>query len=142
MQNDAATPITERNAVATGELLDAVERRLEQRATELAVQGRSLRSLGDLDELAARPAEKGGPLALLLPRAPGAREPRWAHLLSGAVDVAAVASSAHLQSDSEAFVAGSELAALRARIDRAEGEASELRRLVERLYDELSLSRT
>lgn len=97
---------------------------------------------GFLDELAARPAEKGGPLALLLPRAPGAREPRWAHLLSGAVDVAAVASSAHLQSDSEAFVAGSELAALRARIDRAEGEASELRRLIERLYDELSLSRT
>lgn len=54
MQNDAATPITERNAVATGELLRSVERRLEQRATELAVQGRSLRSLGDLDELAAR----------------------------------------------------------------------------------------
>jgi len=97
---------------------------------------------GFLDELAARPADRGGPLALLLPRAPGAREPRWAHLLSGAVDVAAVASSAHLPSDGEAFVAGSELAALRARIDRAEAEASELRRLVERLYDELSLSRT
>ena len=97
---------------------------------------------GFLDELAARPADRGGPLALLLPRAPGAREPRWAHLLSGPVDVAAVASSAHLPSDGEDSVAGSELAALRARIDRAEAEASELRRLVERLYDELSLSRT
>ena len=54
MHHDAAIPVTERNAVATGELLAAIERRLEQRATELAVQGRSLRSLGDLDELAAR----------------------------------------------------------------------------------------
>ena len=96
---------------------------------------------GFLDELAERPAEKGGPLALLLPRAPGAREPRWAHLLSGPVDAAAAASSSHLHSDAEAFVAGSELAALRARVDRAEAEAAELRRLVERLYDELSLSR-
>jgi len=97
---------------------------------------------GFLDELGARPVEMGGPLALLLPRAPGAREPRWAHLLSGPIDVAAVASSANLHSDGDAFVAGSELAALRARIDRAEAEATELRRLVERLYDELSLSRS
>lgn len=54
MPHDAATPIAERNAVATGELLAAVERELDTRAAELAVQGRSLRSLGDLDELAAR----------------------------------------------------------------------------------------
>ncbi|MEO3935192.1 hypothetical protein V3N99_00390 [Dermatophilaceae bacterium Soc4.6] len=51
---DAATPITERNAVATGELLSTVERLLAERADELARQGRSLRSLGDLGELAAR----------------------------------------------------------------------------------------
>jgi hypothetical protein len=38
---------------------------------------------GYLEELATRPPEQGGPLALLLPRRPGAREPRWAHLLSG-----------------------------------------------------------
>ena len=30
-----------------------------------------------LDELQNRSAEKGGPLVVLLPRAPGAREPRW-----------------------------------------------------------------
>ena len=34
-----------------------------------------------LQELAARP---GGPLVVQLPRLPGARENRWAHLLSGA----------------------------------------------------------
>ncbi|KAF1021321.1 MAG: hypothetical protein GAK30_01942 [Paracidovorax wautersii] len=39
-----------------------------------------------LDELAERSAEKGGPLVIRLPRAPGAREQRWAHLLCGPVD--------------------------------------------------------
>jgi len=37
-----------------------------------------------LEELQQRPAHKGGPLVALLPRQPGAREPRWAHLLCGA----------------------------------------------------------
>ena len=41
---------------------------------------------GFLNELQERSAEKGGPLTLLLPRAPGAREPRWAQLLCGPVD--------------------------------------------------------
>ena len=54
MTPDAATPITARNAVATGELLDAVERLVGERADELARQGRSLRSLGDLEALAER----------------------------------------------------------------------------------------
>ena len=39
---------------------------------------------GYLEELATRPAEQGGPLVTLLPRRPGMREQRWAHLLSGA----------------------------------------------------------
>ena len=38
-----------------------------------------------LDRARARAAEP--PLALRLPRAPGEREPRWTHLLCGAVDV-------------------------------------------------------
>ncbi|HMN94056.1 MAG TPA: YceH family protein [Hydrogenophaga sp.] len=40
-----------------------------------------------LEELAERSDEKGGPLVVLLPKAPGAREARWAHLLCGAVEV-------------------------------------------------------
>jgi uncharacterized protein len=40
---------------------------------------------GFLDELQERSAEKGGPLVVKLPRAPGAREQRWAHLLCGPV---------------------------------------------------------
>jgi uncharacterized protein len=41
-----------------------------------------------LDELRERSEEKGGPLVVQLPRAPGSREPRWAHLLCGPVDTA------------------------------------------------------
>ena len=39
-----------------------------------------------LDELAQRAAEAGGPLVIKLGRAPGERESRWAHLLSGPVE--------------------------------------------------------
>ena len=36
-----------------------------------------------LEELQDRAEEKGGPLVRLLPKSPGAREARWAHLLCG-----------------------------------------------------------
>jgi uncharacterized protein YceH (UPF0502 family) len=38
-----------------------------------------------LQRLASRSEGEGGPLVVLLPRAPGSREARWAHLLSGPV---------------------------------------------------------
>src|SRR5580765_6302126 len=85
---------------------------------------------GFLDELAARLAEKGGALVVRLPRAPGAREPRWAHLLSGAVDVA----SMPVASDSPDFVAAGEITALKAQHAALQAELNELRGLVERLY--------
>ena len=90
-----------------------------------------------LDELADRSAEKGGPLVVKLPRAPGAREARWAHLLCGAVDVPVHGLSA--QSDD--FVAASELASLRAQQAALQRELAELRELVERLYAELGVSK-
>ncbi len=93
---------------------------------------------GFLDELAARPEEKGGALVVKLPRAPGAREPRWAHLLSGAVDTSAMPVAA----DSADFVAASELVALKAQQGAMQAELSELRGLVERLYAELGVTRT
>ncbi len=43
---------------------------------------------GFLDELARR---ADGPLVVELPRQPGARETRWAHLLSGAPAISATA---------------------------------------------------
>ena len=45
-----------------------------------------------LDELQERHADKGGPLVRLLPKAPGAREARWAHLLCGDVPLVTHAS--------------------------------------------------
>ncbi|MES1162631.1 MAG: YceH family protein [Rhizobacter sp.] len=93
---------------------------------------------GFLDELAARVEEKGGALVVKLPRAPGAREPRWAHLLSGAVDVSAMP----VATDSADFVAASEIAALKAQQGAMRTELAELRGLVERLYAELGVPRT
>ena len=93
---------------------------------------------GFLDELAARPEEKGGALVVKLPRAPGARESRWAHLLSGAVDVSAMP----VASDSADFIAASEIAALKAQQGAMRAELNELRALVDRLYAELGVART
>lgn len=42
-----------------------------------------------LEEMQDRADDKGGPLVVKLPRAPGAREQRWAHLLCGPVDLSA-----------------------------------------------------
>ena len=42
-----------------------------------------------LEELQARAPDKGGALVRLLPKAPGAREARWAHLLCGEPDISA-----------------------------------------------------
>ena len=92
---------------------------------------------GFLDELATRAAEKGGPLVVKLPRAPGAREPRWAQLLCGAIDVSALPVAA----ESQDFVAVSEVAALKAQQASMQAELGELRALVERLYDELGVHR-
>lgn len=92
---------------------------------------------GFLDELAARPDDKGGPLVLKLPRAPGAREARWAQLLCGPVDTSAMP----VASDTEGYVASGELAALKASQASLQQEVGELRALVDRLYAELGISR-
>ena len=82
-----------------------------------------------LDELQERSAEKGGPLVMQLPRAPGAREQRWAHLLCGPVDT------------SSAPAAGAGAApALAARVEALEAEMAELRSTVGRLCAELGLT--
>jgi hypothetical protein len=92
---------------------------------------------GFLDELAARPDDKGGPLAARLARAPGSREARWAQLLTGPVSAASLATAA----DREDFVAVSELAALKARLAMAEAEIVALRSLLDRVCTELDISR-
>ena len=88
-----------------------------------------------LDELQERSADKGGPLVVLLPRAPGAREPRWAHLLCGPVEAAA-----HTTSEAPAGTGGPAAPALQARVDALEAEVAGLRATVQRLCAELGIA--
>ena len=125
-------------------LLAVLMLRGPQTASELRANSDRLHRFADLssveaflDELADRPADKGGALVVKLPRAPGARESRWSHLLCGEVDVSAMPVAA--QSDD--FVAASELAAMQARQTAMQAELGELRSLVERLYAELGVAR-
>jgi uncharacterized protein YceH (UPF0502 family) len=76
---------------------------------------------GFLQELAARPA---GALVVELPRLPGARENRWAHLLSGAPNLAAPVE--------ERSSPPGEMAALKENVARLEAELAALKALVER----------
>jgi hypothetical protein len=85
-----------------------------------------------LEELRDRSEPKGGPLVVQLPRAAGAREARWAHLLCGPVDVAAAAANA------EAKAAGD--GALASRLATLEEEVAQLREIVTDLAQQLGLS--
>ena len=88
---------------------------------------------GFLEELQERPADKGGPLAIKLARAAGAREQRWAHLLCGPVDEQA-AHAAHSPAPGAVASNAAE------RIERLETEVAQLRATVERLCLELGMS--
>ncbi|RZI83602.1 MAG: DUF480 domain-containing protein [Rubrivivax sp.] len=85
-----------------------------------------------LDELAARdPA-----VVVKLPRAPGARESRWAHLLCGEVSAPL---AARAQGQDEDAVLAEELMALKARQSDMALELASLRALVLRMADELGM---
>jgi uncharacterized protein YceH (UPF0502 family) len=85
---------------------------------------------GFLEELQDRQPEKGGPLVVKLPRAPGAREQRWAHLLCGA------AHAAHSDSGSTADSPSNQASE---RIARLEADVAQLRSTVQRLCAELGV---
>ncbi|WP_394788419.1 YceH family protein [Rhodoferax sp.] len=85
---------------------------------------------GFLDEMLERSEEKGGPLVVKLPRAPGEREQRWAHLLCGPVDVNAMGAKAP---------EGGSNTRLEARIEALEEEVAQLRATVQKLCSELGL---
>jgi len=82
-----------------------------------------------LAELAERSDERGGPLVVKLPRAAGEREARWAHLLSGAVEMPAAPALA--PSATESGQLGAEVARLAAEVEVLRAELAELRRRVE-----------
>ena len=82
-------------------------------------------------------AHKGGPLVALLPRQPGAREPRWAHLLCGAPApelLAEAGGAAGLGVGPGAELAAqlsAQLAALAARVQALEQQVQDLQQRLE-----------
>ncbi|HHV7519992.1 TPA: YceH family protein [Burkholderia orbicola] len=111
-----------------------------QTAAELRLNSARLHGFADissveafLDELAAR----AQPLVVRLPRAPGARENRWMHLMCGEVNMADFASAdAGGGADS---VPPSEFEALKAEQKRLADEVARLNALVQRMANELGI---
>ncbi|AKJ29167.1 YceH family protein [Caldimonas brevitalea] len=90
---------------------------------------------GFLDELAEREPKR----VVKLPRGPGEREARWAHLLCGEVQLPVGFDSARTLAAPRA-VADDELAQLKAEQARMAAELAQLRALVQRLASELGIS--
>jgi len=90
---------------------------------------------GFLEELQDRSPEKGGPLVVKLPRAPGAREQRWAHLLCGPVDMTVPTSAAQTNAATE-----DELIALTRRLTALENTVAALQDQLQNLNEQLGLS--
>ena len=88
---------------------------------------------GFLNELAGRPA---GALVMELPRLPGARENRWAHLLCGVPEVEQPLARAKPNAD----VSVGEVAALKANVARLEAEVAALKTVVARVCAELGIA--
>lgn len=112
-----------------------------QTAGELRTNSERLHRFGDilavqafLEELAER---REGALVRELARAPGARETRWAHLLSGEPAEASAMPQAANDAVHAHMPAVSEIAALKARVDRLEEEVAALRETVRKLSADL-----
>lgn len=118
-------------------LLTALMLRGPQTAGELRTNSERLHRFADisavegfLQELTERPE---GALVVELPRQPGSRENRWAHLLSGAPAIEEIPSTAIPTAD----VSVGEIAALKANMARLEAEVDALKSLVGKLCAEL-----
>ncbi len=88
-----------------------------------------------LEELQDRSEEKGGPLVVKLPRAPGAREQRWAHLMCGEVDMSQAAGGAGASGATE-----EDVIALTRRVVMLETEVAALQQTVANLCAQLGVS--
>jgi len=119
-------------------LLAVIMLRGPQTAGELRIHSERLHRFADISaveaflaEMASRPA---GALVVELARQAGARETRWAHLLSGAPALVA-----ETEDKPEERVAVGEVAALRATVTQLQSEVAQLRAALERLSKELGV---
>jgi uncharacterized protein len=123
-------------------LLTVLMLRGPQTAGELRINCERLHRFADisavegfLQELAERPE---GAMVVELPRQPGSRENRWAHLLGGAPAVEEA--PAILSAEPGANVSVGEIAALKANVARLEAEVEALKALVTKLCEELGVT--
>jgi uncharacterized protein len=112
-----------------------------QTAAELRINSDRLHKFADtgsvevfLNELASRAETAGGPLVQLLPKAPGAREARWMHLLSGAPDVSAAADM--LGGDA---LLGADVDVLKAEVRRLHEKVAKLETTLAKVCSELGI---
>ncbi len=121
-------------------LLTVLMLRGPQTAAELRLNSERLHKFADISSVEGfleELAERYPPRVVKLARAPGAREPRWAHLLCG--EVAEPVYVAGAGGEGASPVSIGELAALKAEQTRLAAEVAELRTLVQRLARELGV---
>ena len=125
-------------------LLTVLMLRGPQTAGELRINCERLHKFADisavegfLQELAERPE---GAMVAELPRQPGSRENRWAHLLSGVPALEETPAVAGSAAEPGASATVGEIAALKANVARLETEVDALKRLVSKLCAELGVS--
>jgi len=124
----------------SGAILTSLMLRGPQTAGELRISCERLHGFSDISavvgflaELAARPA---GALVVQLPRLPGSRENRWAHLLSGPPILETPAVQAKAAGGD--LLLG-EMAALKANVARLEAEMAAMKASLERIRSELGI---
>jgi hypothetical protein len=124
-------------------LLAALMLRGPQTVGELRINTERLHRFADISaveaflaELATRPS---GALVVELPRQPGARETRWAHLLSGAPPVELAEARAPAVVAGDAIALG-EVAALKANVAQLQEELATVKATVARLCAELGIT--
>ena len=122
-------------------LLATLMLRGPQTSAELRANAERLHRFADIaavETALTELSERYPPRAVLLPRSPGAREPRWAHLLCGEVQMTAAREPTGA-SDADAVSVG-ELVALKSELAHQGAELARLRTLVERMAAELGIS--
>ena len=101
-----------------------------QTAGELRIACERLYQFADLSSvdayLSEMAARSGGALVVKLPKQPGSREHRWAHLLNGPVDIAVGQSSPRPEA-----AAGAGIAALQAEVAALRDEVAALRAMIQ-----------
>ena len=115
-----------------------------QTAGELRINSERLHKFGDILSVEAFLRElnerREGSLVRELPRQPGARETRWAHLVSGEPVIGAPDAGTAQDAGGGDALGVSEIAAMRAQIGQLQSEITTLKETVARLCRELGIA--